>query len=149
MLMKKKKKKKIYIFQCNSQVKIIPDLGNVLDLFLRIRVKRLGTFWHQVTTTSIIFIFHECFFPLEKGRNTAIFGSTDFFSAVGPCRVMREQKKTTVSTQKRQRFQKNCRLRHRTRLRVRTTITDQTYGTEEVYIYSNYLRTHLLYLWSL
>ena len=53
-------------------------------------------------TTNIFFsFFTSIFFPLEKGRNTAIFGSTVFFSAVGPCRVMREQKKEKkVSTQK-------------------------------------------------
>ena len=51
-------------------------------------------------TIFIIFIFFSrVFFPLEKGRNTAILGSTDFCSAVGPCRVMRE-KKGKVSTQK-------------------------------------------------
>ena len=34
------------------------------------------------------------FLPLEKGRNTAILGPTDFFSDARTCWVVREEKKT-------------------------------------------------------
>ena len=44
--------------------------------------------------TSFLFFFPGVFFPLDKGRNTAIFRPTVFFPAAGPCSRLREKKKT-------------------------------------------------------
>ena len=60
----------------------------------------------------------------------AFWGATDFFAAVGPCRVMSLEKKKFQL--KKHRFRKNHRRGHRTRARARINITPQTYRTEEV-----------------
>ena len=53
-------------------------------------------------TNSLFFLllFFGVFLPLDKGRNTAIFRPTDFFSAADPCRRLRKKKKKGVSTKK-------------------------------------------------
>ena len=50
--------------------------------------------------TIKFFFFFRHFLAPEKGQNTAIFGPTDFFSAVHACRGVHAKKKKRSSTQK-------------------------------------------------
>ena len=61
---------------------------------------KAGTIWQRarvMTRTTKKYIFFQLFFvfgaflPLEKGRNTAILGPTDFFSDARTCWVVREE----------------------------------------------------------
>ena len=70
---------------------------------------RPGTIWQRArvmtgTTKKHIFFQLEkknvlgTFLPLEKGRNTAILGPTDFFSDTRTCWVVREENKKTMES---------------------------------------------------
>ena len=78
------------------------------------------------------FFFLSNYFPRKGSKIWPFGGRLFFFAAVGPCRVMRLEKKK-VSTKKRRRFRENHRRGHRTRARARINISPQTYGTEEVH----------------
>ena len=71
---------------------------------------------------------------MEKGRNTAILGPTDFLSDARTCWVVREepppQRSPTKKTPKIKK--KNHRLWDRTHEMVCVIITDFTYGTEDL-----------------
>ena len=78
---------------------------------------------------------------MEKGRNTAILGPTDFLSDARTCWVVREepppQRSPTKKTPKIKK--KNHRLWDRTHEMVCVIITDFTYGTEEVFTWYVYI----------
>ena len=84
--------------------------------------------------TRDIQLFLGTFLPLDKGRNTAILGPTDYFSDARTYWVVREEKKSQRNTTQKtpNNSKKSSPVGSNSRNEVCVIITDFTCGTEEV-----------------
>ena len=77
-------------------------------------------------------LFLGTFLPLDKGRNTAILGPTDYFSDARTYWVVREEKKSQRNTTQKtpNNSKKSSPVGSNSRNEVCVIITDFTYGTK-------------------